>query len=214
MYLMVSTRPDISYAVGQLARYLNCHGPQHQAAATILLRYVKGTQQLGITFGTSDLSLTGYSDSDWAADVDTRRSTTGYIFMLAGGPISWKSKSQPTVALSSTEAEYMALTASAQEAISLKALCADFSIHSEAPVLIYGDNQGSLAMAQNPTMHQTAKHISIKQHFIREKVSAGDVRLEYIPTRSMLADALTKPLAKITLYGLRDVFMGSGRYLV
>ncbi len=214
MYLMVSTRPDISYAVGQLARYLNCHGPQHQAAATILLRYVKGTQQLGITFGTSDLSLTGYSDSDWAADVDTRRSTTGYIFMLAGGPISWKSKSQPTVALSSTEAEYMALTASAQEAISLKALCADFSIHSDAPVLIYGDNQGSLAMAQNPTMHQTAKHISIKQHFIREKVSAGDVRLEYIPTRSMLADALTKPLAKITLYGLRDVFMGSGRYLV
>jgi hypothetical protein len=211
MYLMVSTRPDIGYAVGQLAKFMNCHGPQHHAAAIHLLRYIKGTQHCCIKYGSSDLTLTGYSDSDWASDVDSRRSTTGYIFMLAGGPISWKSKCQPTVALSSTEAEYMALTATAQEAMSLRTLCGELGINVADPVLIYGDNQGALAMALNPTMHHKSKHIDIKQHFIREKVADGDVQLQYISTKRMLADALTKPLSKVTLYGLRDVFMGSGR---
>jgi hypothetical protein len=212
MYLMVSTRPDIGYAVGQLAKFMNCHGPQHHAAATYLLRYIKGTQYIGIKYGSTELNLVGYSDSDWASDVDSRRSTTGYIFMLAGGPISWKSKCQPTVALSSTEAEYMALTATAQEAMSLRTLCEDFGVSTKSSaVLIYGDNQGALAMAQNPTMHHKSKHIDIKQHFIREKVADGEVQLQYLSTKLMLADALTKPLAKITLYGLRDTFMGTGR---
>ncbi len=94
MYLMICTRPDIAFAVGKLSRHLNSHGPAHHAAAQQVLRYLKGTQDLGITFHRSaELKLVGYSDSDWAFDKENRRSTTGYIFKLAGGPVSWKSKS-------------------------------------------------------------------------------------------------------------------------
>ena len=209
MYLMVSTRPDIAYAVGQLAMFLNCSGPQHHAAATRLLRYVKGSKSLCLTYSPGkSLQVFGYSDADWAACVDTRRSMTAYIFFAAGGPISWKSKIQPTVALSSTEAEYMALTAAAQEAMGLRYLQLEFGIASDEPVLIYEDNQGAIAMSVNPVLHKTSKHISIKQHFIREKVQNGDVRLEYIHTESMLADALTKALSKVIFLRLRDRLLG------
>jgi hypothetical protein len=211
MYLMVSTRPDIAYAVGQLSMHMNDHGTEHHAAALHLLRYIKGTRSLGITYqkGAKE-EIVGYSDSDWAANVDTRRSTTGNVFYLCGGPISWRSKVQPTVALSSTEAEYMALTSAAQEAMALKMLADDFHIVlAEKSVLIYEDNQGAIAMSQNPVMHKTAKHISIKQHFIREKVQNGDVRLEYISTDRMIADALTKSLSKVIFYNLRDKLMGN-----
>ena len=109
MYLMVTTRPDISFAVSYLARYLNNHGKVHHAAANKLLRYLKHTSELGITYHHNlQFDLVGYSDADWASDINTRRSTTGYLFMMAGGAISWKSRLQPTVALSSSEAEYMA----------------------------------------------------------------------------------------------------------
>ena len=218
MYLMTCTRPDLAYSVGQLAKYMNCHGPKHHAAALQVLRYVRGTTDLKLTYGGSTskgpLEVVGYSDSDWAANIDTRRSTTAYMFFLCGGPISWKSKSQPTVALSSTEAEYMALTAAAQEAMGLRPLCADFGINIDnvyKPILIHEDNMGCIAMSLNPVMHQTAKHIDIKHHFIREKVANNDVRVVYISTDKMLADALTKPLAKITFLRLRDVYMG-GKY--
>jgi len=190
--------------------YMNDHGPHHHVAAMHLLRYIKGTKTLGVTYRkTKNEEITGYSDSDWAANVDTRRSTTGYVFFLCGGPISWRSKVQPTVALSSTEAEYMALTSSAQEAMSLRMMADDFHIKVEEPVLVYEDNQGAIAMAQNPVMHKTAKHIAIKQHFIREKVLNGDVRLEYVSTDKMIADALTKSLSKVIFLRLRSLLLGS-----
>jgi len=211
MYLMITSRPDISFAVGQLAMYMNCHGPQHHAAAQHVLRYLQGTRDVGLTYGLdrSALSVSGYSDADWGAHVDTRRSTTGYVFYLAGGPISWKSKLQPTVALSSTEAEYMALTASAQEAMSLRSLAEDFSIDVSQPALLYEDNKGSIAMSVNPVLHQASKHISIRHHFIREKVANGDVCLRYISTSRMLADALTKPLTYPTFSRLRAALLGN-----
>ena len=211
MYLMVSSRPDIAYAVGQLAMYMNCHGPGHHAAALHILRYIKGTAEIGLTYGLDHgaLALSGYSDADWGANLDTRRSITGYVFYLAGGPISWKSKLQPTVALSTTEAEYMALTAAAQEAMSLRGLLSEFDIEASSPTLIYEDNKGAVAMSINPVLHQATKHISIRHHFIREKVVNNDVRLEYISTSRMLADALTKPLAYTLLERLRAALMGS-----
>jgi hypothetical protein len=209
MYLMISTRPDISYAVGQLAMFLNCYGREHHAAALHLLKYIKGTRDLGITYSPdSSLEVFGYSDADWASNIDTRRSTTGYVFYAAGGPVSWKSKVQPTVALSSTEAEYMALTSCAQEAMSLKQLQKEFLVTSLLPTLIYEDNQGAIAMSINPVMHKTSKHISIRQHFIREKVQDEDVRLEYCRTEDMFADALTKPLSKVIFLRLRSKLLG------
>jgi len=209
MYLMISTPPDISYAVGQLAMFLNCHGREHHAAALHLLKYIKGTRDLGITYSPdSSLEVFGYSDADWASNIDTRRSTTGYVFYAAGGPVSWKSKVQPTVALSSTEAEYMALTSCAQEAMSLKQLQKEFLVTSLLPTLIYEDNQGAIAMSINPVMYKTSKHISIRQHFIREKVQDEDVRLEYCRTEDMFADALTKPLSKVIFLRLRSKLLG------
>jgi hypothetical protein len=210
MYLMVSTRPDISFAVSKLAQFLNCHGPSHHTAAIQLLRYLKGTSKMGITYGLdkTPLKLTGYSDADWASNIDSRRSTTGYVFFLSGGAISWKSKNQPTVALSSTEAEYMALTSSAQEAMALQNILSDFNIDISAPVLIYEDNQGAIAMSINPVLHQTSKHIHIKHHFIREKVNDGNIVVNYISTEKMLADMFTKALSKIILYKLRDQVLG------
>ena len=210
MYLMVSTRPDIAHAVGILSKYMNCHGSEHHAAAIHLLRYIKGTKKLGITYrGTkSPLEFTGYSDADWAADLDTRRSTTAYLFMLAGGPVSWASKSQSTVALSSTRAEYMALTAASKDAMMLKNIGRSFHINAERPITVYEDNQGAIAMSSNPSTNSSSKHISIKEHFVREKVADGDITIKYLKTTEMLADALTKSLAKITLFKLRDVFMG------
>jgi hypothetical protein len=113
------------------------------------------------------------------------------------------------VALSTTEAEYMALTAAAQEAISLRSLLSDFDIEVSSPALIYEDNKGAVAMSINPVMHQATKHIAIKHHFVREKIANGDVRLEYISTSRMLADALTKPLAFTLLERLRAALMGN-----
>ena len=118
----------------------------------------------GGDYHSDPLCVVGYSDSDWAANVDNRRSTTGYMFMLGGGPISWKSKSQPTVALLSTEAEYMALSSSAQEAIAFKKVCTDLGVYkptTRCPILINEDNKGAIAMSVNPVIHQTSKHIDI-----------------------------------------------------
>jgi hypothetical protein len=211
MYLMVCTRPDISYAVSYLARYLNNHGKAHHAAANYLLRYLKNTSELGITYHHKEtFDLIGYSDSDWASDIITRKSTTGYLFMMAGGAISWKSRLQPTVAISSSEAEYMALSYAAQEAVALKRLRAEISFDiSEHPVVIFEDNQGAIAMSQNPSHYAKTKHIHIRHHFIREQIEIGDVIVKYVSTDYMLADALTKALTKMKFDPLEKQFMGN-----
>ena len=209
MYLMVTTRPDIAYAVSQLARYMSCHGPQHHEAAKRVLRYLKGTMTLGLTYGTSkDLTLQGFSDSDWGGNTETRRSTTGYAFMLAGGAVSWASKTQKTVALSSTEAEYMALTETAKEAIHLRQTCEFFGFSATDPILLHEDNMGAKAMAENVITTSASKHINIRHHFIREKVADGDVMLVYVRTERQLADALTKALHKVTFLRLRGALLG------
>jgi hypothetical protein len=208
MYLMVSTRPDLSFAVSYLARYLNCYDKEHFRAAMLVLRYVQATKDDGITYHAGkDLELVGYSDSDWASDVNTRRSTTGYLFLLAGGAISWKTRLQPTVANSSTEAEYMALSAAAQEALALRDVCREFNIDVTAPTVIFEDNQGALAMAKNPLYYAKTKHIHIKYHFTREKVRNGDIVVVYKPTVDMLADAMTKGLARDRYIMLKKQYM-------
>ena len=143
------------------------------------------------------LNLHGYTDSDYAGDKETRRSTSGYCFLAAGGLISWKSARQTGVTLSSTEAEYYAMTTAAKEAIWIQRLFK--GLHYKAqdlkPMTLYGDNQGALALAQNPVYHQRTKHIEVQWHFIREKVEEGTIQLVYKTTADMLADGLTKPLS-------------------
>ena len=161
-----------------------------------ILRYLKGTIQHGITYTKqSSGECVAYSDAEWGRDLDDRKSTSGYLFVINGGPVSWKSKKQSSVALSTAEAEYMALASSAQEAVWMRQLSSEIGIEYTKPVIIYEDNQSAIAMTKNPQFHGRTKHIAIKYHYIREQVNDGTVNVQYCSTENMLADMLTKPLA-------------------
>jgi hypothetical protein len=210
MYLMVTSRPDLSYSVTYLARYLNCYDRVHTAAAQQVLQYLKATQEYGLTYRhRGNETIVGYSDSDYGSCVETRRSTTGYVFFLSGGAISWKSKLQPTVALSSTEAEYMALSATAQEAMALRYLSEDFGIATDMPTLIYEDNKGAIAMSQNPTSYAKTKHIHIRYHYTRELLRQQYITVAYRATGEMIADTLTKPLSRDMFRTFCNQLLGS-----
>ncbi|GMF35686.1 unnamed protein product [Phytophthora lilii] len=160
---------------------------------------------LGMEIEQESVCWKSYSDADWAGDVEIRRSTSGYAFMMNGGCISWRSKMQRTVALSSTEAEYMALTEATQEAICLKAfLCELCEMKSDKAVKIYEDNQGSIALAKNPEFYKRTKHIYIRYHFVREKVEDGQVVLQYCSTKGMKVDLMTKPITAVQFESLRS----------
>ena len=132
-----------------------------------ILRYLRGTLELSLCYGEQDMSVRGYADSDYAGSVDSRKSTSGYVFTVAGGPVSWASRLQPCVALSTTEAEYMAATEAAKEALWLSRLVGDLGMAVDAPML-HCDSQSAIALAQNPVFHAKTKHIEVRYHFIRE----------------------------------------------
>ena len=198
MYLAISTRPDLSQAVGVLSRYLSCPTTLHWKTAMGVLKYLKGTATEGITFGKTDDEIIAYSDSDYAGDLDTRRSTAAYLFTLYGGAISWKSKLQQTVAVSTMEAEYMAAGAAVKEALALKKMLGDFNINSGV-ISIFGDSQSALAVLKNPISSARAKHIDVIHHFAREQVERGEVEFKYISTTEMAADCLTKAVLQAKL---------------
>ena len=195
MYLATCTRPDIAYSVGVLARFSSKPNQSHWTAAKRVLRYLKGTSNLGIVFkGDSPDGPAVFSDADWAGDAGDRKSTSGYMFCIAGGPVSWRSKKQSTVALSTAEAEYVALSSAAQECVWMRRLNSDLGNSREEPTTIMEDNQSCIAMAKNPQQHGRSKHIDIKYHFVRELVENKTIKLKYCPTKEMIADFLTKGL--------------------
>ncbi|KAH7460370.1 Retrovirus-related Pol polyprotein from transposon TNT 1-94 [Phytophthora ramorum] len=206
MYLMVATRPDLAATVGVLSQFSADPCPTHWQALKRVLRYLQATPTHGLEFSREDsLGMCGYSDADWAGDIESRRSTSGYAFMMNGGCISWRSKKQRTVALSSTEAEYMALSEATQEAVWLKVfLCELGEMASDEAVKIYEDNQGSIALAKNPQFHKRTKHIDIRYHFVREKVEDGQVVLQNVSTTDMLADMMTKAITAVQFGVLRS----------
>ena len=193
LYLSVCTRPDISQAVGALARYMAAPTVEHWQAALGVVRYLAGTGGLGITFGGSEVTLEGYCDADYAGDTDTRRSTTGYVFMMYGGAVSWSSRLQATVAVSTVEAEYMSAAAAAKEALWFRKLGHDLGLDF-GTVKIYCDNQGSIVLLKHPIASQRSKHIDVIHHFVRERVARREIEYEYLNTNNMKADILTKPL--------------------
>jgi hypothetical protein len=176
-----------------------------------VLRYVKGTLNLKLVYKKSSngLKLEGWSDSDWASSTD-RRSTTGYVFFLnsEGGAISWKSRKQPTIALSTCKAEYMALAASTQESLFVSKLVGDFGLSCTKPVLLRGDNEGSISLVKNPITHEKSKHIDIKFHFIREKYNEGRIEIQHVPSAENVADLLTKPATQVKLDTFRKIMFG------
>lgn len=185
-------RPDISYGVNLLSRYCEAPGIMHWKGVKRILRYLKGTKRMELTYGRTENDLIGYCDSDWAGDLDTRRSTTGYVFTFGGSAISWNTKRQSTVALSTTEAEFMAMTEAAKEALWLKQLLSEILMEEIKPIKIYSDNKGALLLVNNNSYSARSKHIDIKYRFLHEKVSSSQLELEYLPSEQMPADMLTK----------------------
>ena len=167
-----------------------------------MFKYLSSTRNLGITYrhtGGDRLDFHGYNDSDYGSCLDTRQSTSGYVFFMAGGPVSWKSARQHSVTLSSTESEYYALTNAAKEASWLRLLLSDlgYSQSDIIPTLLYGDNIPSLQLAENPEHHQRSKHIDIQWHFIRNEVRDKKIMLSHVGTELMAADGLTKILGTV-----------------
>ena len=197
MYLSVTTRADIAQPVGALARFVAGPTEVHQRAAKNVLRYLAGTRNLGISFGGGS-GLVAYCDSDYAGDIDTRRSTTGYAFMLNGGAISWSSRRQQTVAASTTEAEYMAAADAVKEALWLSKLGADLQLDF-GTIKILADNQSAIKLLKNPISSLRSKHIDVIYHFARERVARGDVAFEYVRTELNVADTLTKTVPEAKL---------------
>jgi Reverse transcriptase (RNA-dependent DNA polymerase)/Retrotransposon gag protein/Integrase core domain/Chromo (CHRromatin Organisation MOdifier) domain/GAG-pre-integrase domain len=195
MFLMTTTRPDIAIAISILSKFSEDPNDSHLQAAKRILRYLKGTRNYKLYLGkNTEITLKGYSDANYANDIDTRKSTTGYLFYFCGGVISWSSKRQPTVALSTTEAEYMALTHTAREAIWLRTLLHELGYSQTIATTIYEDNQSCIKLAKNPVHHAETKHIDVRHHFIREKIISNEIELIYMSTENMYADALTKAL--------------------
>ncbi|XP_075102703.1 secreted RxLR effector protein 161-like [Nicotiana tabacum] len=161
MYAMVCTRPDISHAIGVVSRYMHDPGKEHWQAVKWILRYICNTVDVGLIFEQEDSQyLVGYCDSDYAGDLDKRRSTTGYVFTIANAPVSWKSTLQSTVALSTTEAEYMAITEAVKEAIWLQGLLRDLGIGQEN-ITLFCDSQSAIQLAKNQVYHARTKHIGV-----------------------------------------------------
>ena len=159
---------------------------------------------LALKYEQSDSgALIGYTDADWAEDQDDRRSTTGNIFLQSGGAVSWLSKKQATVALSTAEAEYVAHNQAAQEGIWLRRLLSALGMKAISTVILE-NNQGAIAMVKNPVDHSRTKHIDIRYHYIRECVRNGQIELQYCPTNDMKADILTNPLTKQKFEYLRE----------
>ncbi|SCV69312.1 BQ2448_2332 [Microbotryum intermedium] len=176
MYAVVATRPDLAYPVLYLARFTNKAGSKHWAAVAKILRYIKGTLELGIVYKAKHDSLVGYVgylDSDWGSCINTSRSTMGHVFKLADGPISWSSRIQSRVATSSTEAEYIGLTHASRECQFLQNLLEELGITICGLIELKGDNQGAIALTKNPMFHNRTKHLRLTEHFVQEWMLAN-----------------------------------------
>uniref|UniRef100_A0A2N9FV76 Reverse transcriptase Ty1/copia-type domain-containing protein n=1 Tax=Fagus sylvatica TaxID=28930 RepID=A0A2N9FV76_FAGSY len=205
------TRPDLSYAVNSLCQHMHRPSVAHLVAAKRVLRYVRGTISCGILFQPGPMSLTAFTDADWAGNPVDRRSTTAFLVFLGNNLITWSSKKQSTVARSSTEAEYRSLAVGAAELAWLRMLLCDFGIFLNSPPIIWCDNLSAISLASNPVFHARTKHVEIDYHFVRERVIRGDLKVHYIPTEDQLADLLTKALPSPRFLLLSNKLLHSSR---
>ena len=217
LYLACWTRPDISFAVSELSRFVSSPGESHMRAVKHLLRYLRGSREMGLNYsrpsnhGPMDRPniLWGFVDSDWAGCQDTRRSTSGFTLMLNGAAISWKSKRQTVVALSSAEAEFVAASSLVQEVIYTRRLLEKLGFPQTEPTVIYEDNRTCIAWSEGSVGgSDRAKHIDLREHFVHDAVKAKVLKLEAIASADNVADLLTKPLARTPFQLLRKRLMG------
>ncbi|KAH9800545.1 Integrase catalytic domain-containing protein [Citrus sinensis] len=207
MYAMVCTRPDLAHRVGVISRFMGNPGKDHWNAVKWVLRYLRGTVVTAIVFGKisgASPEVVGFVDSDSATDNDRRRSITGFVFTMCGGAISWKSSLQSAVALSTTEAEYIALTEAIKEAIWLRGLVSELGFKQEV-VKVSCDSSSDIQLSKNPKYHERTKHIDIRMHFIRDEIGKGVVSVVKVPSEVNPADMLTKPLPSVRFRNLLNL---------
>ncbi|GKF04813.1 hypothetical protein Tco_0035481 [Tanacetum coccineum] len=192
---LIHTRPDIAFPVSYVSRYMQSPTKQHLGAAKRILHYISGTKNFGIWYtNVPNFMLIGFTDSDWAGCLDTRKSTSGNLFSLGSGAVTWSSKKQETLALSSSEAEYTAVTSAARQALWLRKLLVDFDCEQKGATKIFCDNRSAIGMAKNPAFHARTKHIDVQHHFIRHQVANNRIELKFCGTSEQTADIFTKSL--------------------
>lgn len=196
MYASVGTRPDITFAVSILSRFAGNPGVAHKDAVIRVFRYLKGTRDLRLTYGTREMDMVGYGDADGSMQ-EGRRAISGNAFLIDGGAVSWASKTQEIVSLSTTESEYVAATHAAKEAIWLRQLLGQVFGPFDGPSTLFCDNQSAIALTKDHQYHARTKHIDVRYHFLRWIVEQGTIRLVYCPTSDMIADVLTKALPSL-----------------
>jgi transposase InsO family protein len=194
LYVSVWSRPDIAFHVSSLARFMSAPAGAHWKAGMNILRYLKHTMAYALHLGCNAQSPQPivYADADYAGDIDGRKSTSGFLLQWHGSSVQWGSKLQSSVAVSTAEAEYIAMATAVKEALWLKNLLSDFDI--DGPMQILNDNSAALSIANNPMCAKRAKHIDTQWHFVRDRISKGDIIVQYCPTEFMVADILTKIL--------------------
>ena len=203
---LTNTRPDIVHAVSVIPRFMSDPSQLHFFAAKKVMRYVNGTKNFGLHYvKEEDNSLIGYTDSDWAGSIDDRKSTSGYVFCLGTKPITWSSKKQSTIALSSAKAKYISATTAACEAIWLRKFLKDVKQGQKSATVIYCDNMSAIAMTKNPIFHSRSKHIELRHHFIRKLVEDKEIELQFCTTDDQLADIFTKSISAQKFSYFREV---------
>ena len=213
LYAAISTRPDISFAVNQLTQHMQAPKRRHAVACDRVFRYLAGTKSLGLVFGTtqggpnSSMAVSAYSDADWGHNKVDRKSITGWMAQVNGDLVSWASKKQRTVSLSTCEAELYAESSAIQETLWLRGLMSELKLLPDGPSTVMSDSQSAIAVSKNGVRSERTKHVDIKYHFITDVIDRGDVQLKWVSTKDQLADLLTKGMCTPTFVGLRDRIM-------
>eukprot|EP00253_Pinus_taeda_P026527 PITA_26527 len=201
---LTHTRPDLFFAVGLVARFMQNPRESHWKAAKRILRYVRGTVQFGIHYSAKAAPLlVGFTDSNWAGDPDDRKSTAGYVFTLGSGPITWACKKQGAISLSSAEAEYRGAVEASKEALWLCQILSEFCFEQQHPSTLWCDNQSAIQLCKDPVQHQHNKHIELHMHFIRKLIHDHVLEVQYCPTDDQVADTFTKAFTEAKFTKLR-----------
>ncbi|CAJ2635931.1 unnamed protein product [Trifolium pratense] len=204
---LLATRPDMTFAVCLAARYMERPTEMHVVVVKRIMRYLKGTMKFGMLYkckNSTELTLQGWSDSDYAGDHDDRKSTSGYVFTLGESAICWSSKKQPIVTLSTTEAEFVSAASCACQCLWLKNVLDHLHIEQNGCIIVKCDNSSTIKLSKNPIMHGRSKHIDVRFHFLRDLSKDGVIEFQFCKSQEQLADIMTKPLKLDSFCRLRE----------